>query len=371
MMYKLCCLLYQIDRVLFEKIALNHTIKRGENGQALICFKDDQEALEIKKSQRKYITKNIFLFTNTETRHKFKAIRQLLAEYHISEISFSVFLRIDERAKYGKKPIGKFLNTENPERENNLSNEEKRDFEKKIGEYARDYFTVYFSNKTNKFDLANFLDKEWCGERFGIGYPLLKEVDPVIPISEQKKYDKVLSRYWIKPIVDINGKSYVICSQWFWYLRDKLDKWIREESSRKQSQYKQAESTSDTKLRSKQNCIHYDFKQDKCLCTENHAVFGQKCNAINSCKYYRQFALHIIPKSFYDSRKCPHCSSELINERIKIEYSPDEDHKQTKTLIVSRCNNCEINYMADTAFNIFTFNKKLEDLNVSFLKETV
>lgn len=98
----------------------------------------------------------------------------------------------------------------------------------KIGKLAREYFTKYFSNTSKQYDLKNFLNRYWCHDTFGICYPLLKEVDITIPISKQKGYNNNYGRYWTKTVLEINGKHYIICSQWFKEFQGNLEKWISE-----------------------------------------------------------------------------------------------------------------------------------------------
>ena len=47
-----------------------------------------------------------------------------------------------------------------------------------------------------------------------------------IPVSKQKGYNNEYGRYWTKPILKINGKHYIICSQWFKEFQNTLDNWI-------------------------------------------------------------------------------------------------------------------------------------------------
>lgn len=98
--------------------------------------------------------------------------------------------------------------------------------EEKIGKYAKRRFTEYFEKVKNP-PLEQFLDKEWCHINFGIRYPLLKEIDIKCPVSDQTGYlDGRYHRFWTNPILEIEGKNYLMCSQWYRQFRTKLDNWF-------------------------------------------------------------------------------------------------------------------------------------------------
>lgn len=244
----------------------------------------------------------------------------------------------------------------------------KTDVEKKIGEYARDYFTVYFSSKGKQYDLKNFLNKDWCNEHLGICYPLLKEVDITKPIADQKNYNNEYARYWTKPVLQINGKHYIMCSQWFKGFQEKLDKWIEEETIQG-AKFEQQRLFPNTHQRNKKDCIHYDFKKDQCMCTQSDATFTMPCNSVNSCQYFTPFALHIIPKQYCKKRHCPYCNGSLEKELVYCTYRPDDVTEIHNKLISYRCERCDTNYVADTVYKGYTHSKNLEDLNVTFIKE--
>lgn len=504
LLVKFCEVLYRKNERLFEKIATEHRIKCGENGRVMIFYKQDKVASDVPKNKcTPILSSNILVFTNINNPTKVYAIRELLSIYHISENSFSVYLKWDKRIDRGQRPVGKLLNIDydysqevvvqpkvKPEisvgqlaydffkeyfsntqkyynlkdfldetwcketlgipcplfKEYNesrdlkeqtlyrnktyahyhqrnryringktylicmlwnegyrdkleawineqdstyldrlyskkkLNNEEtvvvnahseKSDAEKRIGEYARDYFEVYFSQKGKQYDLKNFLNKYWCNEHLGICYPLLKEVDLSIPIADQKNYNNEYARYWIKPVLQINGKHYIMCSQWFKGFQEKLDKWIEEETLREATEFKQQRLFPKTYKRNKKDCIHYDFKKNQCMCTQSNATFTMPCSNINSCQYFMPFALHIIPKQYCKKRHCPYCNGSLEKELVYCTYRPDDETEIHNKLISYRCEKCDINYVADTVYKGYTHSKNLEDLNVTFIKEDI
>lgn len=81
--------------------------------------------------------------------------------------------------------------------------------------------------------MTDFLNKYWCVTYLGIRYPLLKEVDISKPIAEQNNYNNEYSRYWVKPVVRINGKHYIICREWYKEFWGKLNKWIDAENEQR------------------------------------------------------------------------------------------------------------------------------------------
>lgn len=183
----------------------------------------------------------------------------------------------------------------------------------KIGQRAKEYFIKYFSDTSKQYDFKNFLNKYWCHDTFGICYPLLKEVDITIPISKQKGYNNNYGRYWTKPVLKINGKHYIICSQWFKEFQCNLDKWISE------------------------NPIS-DFKMP----------------------------VYILPKA--KTKICQKCGNKTEKEILFVTYHTAIADINNK-LFIRRCSNCKTAYIADTIFKSYTKSKDIENINVNFIKQ--
>lgn len=231
--------------------------------------------------------------------------------------------------------------------------------EKKIGEYVRDYFTVYFADTTKTYDITNFLNKYWCNEHLGICYPLLKEIDEMKPVSEQKNYNNEYARYWIKPVLEINGKHFLMCSQWFKGFQSKLDAWISEQDN----------TTDSMTTRSKEKCDEYDFKKNVCMCSDA-ANFMQPCEGVNSCTHYIEHTpIYIIPKIMSKHGKCPSCGLRTQKEFLVVTYKKD-NAKIINKLPTTRCEKCERSYISDTIYGTYTKNKNVEDLDVKFIPIT-
>lgn len=78
----------------------------------------------------------------------------------------------------------------------------------------------------NEDEIEKMTTLNYSKEVFNLNYPLLKEVDYKMPMEEQKKDAKGYDRYW-KFTVDIYGKTYFICSQWYDDLnRGYFNKWL-------------------------------------------------------------------------------------------------------------------------------------------------
>lgn len=168
-----------------------------------------------------------------------------------------------------------------------------------------------------------FLNKYWCNEHFGICYPLLKEVDISKPIKNQKNYNNNYARYWIKPVLEINGKHYIICSQWFKSFKSKLDEWIEN------------------------NSIH--------LPDNNQSL--QKMN------------VYVLPK--LKTKTCLKCGNKTEREILLVTYHTATGDINNQ-LFTRRCKKCEITYMADTIFRSYTRSKKIDDININFIaKDTL
>lgn len=202
-----------------------------------------------------------------------------------------------------------------------MSGEEKNNISEttniKIGKFAREYFTEYFSNTSKQYDLKSFLNRYWCHDTFGICYPLLKEVDITIPISKQKGYNNEYGRYWIKPVFKINNNYYILCSQWFEEFRPKLDKWIEEQKTQ----------LSDSKMN-----------------------------------------VYVLPKQ--KTKICSKCGNKTETEILYVTYSTSIADINNQ-LFTRRCNICGITYMTDTLFKSYTRSKYIENFNVNFIKQDI
>ena len=408
---KFCEVLYRKNQRLFEKIAGEHKIRCGENGKVMICFEQDKVASELPKNKcTPILSSDILVYTNTNTPTKVYAIRELLSIYHISEKSFSIYLRWDKRITKGQRPVGKFLNMDYDYSQESAS-QPKAKPEIGVGQLAYDFFKEYFKDTQKQYDLRNFLDENWCMDVLGIACPLFKEFDTNKNIKEQTMWGgKTYPSYAQNPKYQINGKIYLICMRWYEQYRDKLETWIKERDNtylervyskkinngdnvsdteddhisksdaekkieedtlKGATEFKQQRLFPKTYKRYKMDCIHYDFKKDQCLCTQSNATFTMPCSNINSCQHFAQFALHIVPKQYCKRRSCPYCNGSLEKELVYCTYRPDDETEIHNKLISYRCEKCDINYVADTVYKGYTRSKNLDDLNVTFIEALV
>ena len=90
----------------------------------------------------------------------------------------------------------------------------------------------YMSEKgiINEYILDNFKSEQWCKENFHLSYPLLRE-------KELGRYDKKneYTRYW-NEVIQINGKCYYICQEWFPKRRKLFRNWYIENIKNRESE---------------------------------------------------------------------------------------------------------------------------------------
>jgi hypothetical protein len=65
----------------------------------------------------------------------------------------------------------------------------------------------------------------YCHSAFGISFPLLQALTPSENASAAAKDNCGHNRYWVRPIL-IDGKRYLVCSQWYDRHRDALLYWL-------------------------------------------------------------------------------------------------------------------------------------------------
>lgn len=362
---KVCEILYKKNTRLFNDIVGSCAIKGRKN--AYIAFVNDYPAKSI-GVPKPLLDTNIVVEQRLSANQHMIVVKRLLDKFRIPRTAISIYLESDRKPKHGQIPIGKFLNGNSEFYKKKLSTDEcerKSDDspEKKIGEYVRDYFTVYFADTTKQYDITNFLNKYWCNEHLGICYPLLKEIDETKPVSEQKNYNNEYARYWTKPVLTINERKYIMCSQWFKGFQEKFDKWVEEENS-----YPVKDSMKSNTQRSKERCQHYDFKKNQCMCTQS-GLFTQVCQNVNGCLYYAEtkYPIYIVPKHVTKSKKCPCCNGSTQKEFVFCTYRID-DKEVKNNLLTYRCNECKKNYIADTLYANYSRNKDIADLDVAFEK---
>lgn len=359
---KVCEILYKKNSRLFCDIVGSCAIKGRKN--AYIAFANDYPAKSI-GVPKPLLDTNIVVEQRLSANQHMLVVKRLLDKFRITRTAINIYLESDRKPKHGQIPIGKFLNGNIEFYKKTLdSNECERKSDdspkKKIGQYVRDYFTVYFSDTTRQYDIANFLNKGWCNEHLGICYPLLKEIDETKPVSEQKNYNNEYARYWIKPILTINDKKYIMCSQWFKGFQEKLDKWIESENIG-YLKIKQEEKHQ----RKKEKCVNFDFEKNQCMCTRS-GMITMPCNSVNSCEYYSEFSIYVVHSIVKKNKKCPCCRGEIALEVIPCTYQKENGTIIQNYLQTYRCENCQRNYMAKTAFDMYVSNKDMDRLDVHF-----
>lgn len=358
---KLCELLYNRDKQIFENIAANHIIAGKK--KAYIVYKGDEIAKNNKKPVN-FLNTNIVLETNTSTVQKVSIMQKMLSVYKISESAVKIYLENDRRPRHNQQPIGKYLNSDcNYTKEPNLKGvipEIKPEI--KVSRIAYNYFEQYFRDTSQYYDIQNFLDVEWCTENLGISCPLLKPIDIKKDIKEQTNYgDKNYPSYAQNPKLLINGKTYIICMRWYEAYRSKLEKWI--------SEHEIIEIKQKEKQRDKSNCIYYDFKKNLCSSLDN-PLFNQPCDHVNSCKYYLEQEIYLASKEEMKDRFCPCCGIKTKNMNLEVAYIPNGVPARaiTHRLLTLRCDYCNKNFMNIDVFKMYTRNKNLDDIGAKFIQ---
>lgn len=419
---KVCEILYKKNAKLFSDIVGSCAIKGRKN--AYIAFANDYPAKSI-GVPRPLLDTNIIIEQRLSANQHMIVVKRLLDKFRIPRTAISIYLESDRKPKHGQIPIGKFLNENTEFYKKKLSDggEYKSDDspEKKIGEYVRDYFTVYFADKTKQYDVTNFLNKYWCNEHLGICYPLLKEIDEAKPVSEQKNYNNEYARYWIKPVLEINGRKYILCSQWFEYQRESLESWINRpnmvsgegsitivESKQDDFRFSKAphieksplykglnermgtpshieylKMSEDDKRRHKSRCKEYDKKKDVCMCVQS-PYFTIKCGGSSHCKYYSEYnrrensvqmedreithdkkLVEVISVATQKRRKCIHCQGKTERYMMGVDYS-DNGNVISNKLPIYECSQCGAAFLVETIFKTYTMKKDVDKISVAF-----
>ena len=103
---------------------------------------------------------------------------------------------------------------------------DKLDEEIKIGKFVLHSLKKLFSEKIIPQELLqDLLDKNYCKEMINVNYPLLVQVNKNKSLREQTMINEK-PRYWLKDIVDINGGSFAICSQWYDWHNQSFKDWF-------------------------------------------------------------------------------------------------------------------------------------------------
>lgn len=359
MWVKLCELLYDRNKQIFEKIAVTHSLAGRK--KAYIVFKGDVIAKNIIKPIP-FLDTDIILETNTSTIQKSSIILKMLSIYRISDSAIKVYLESDRRPKHGQRPIGKYINPDYDYTTEVDVTAIKTDTkpEIKISHLAYSYFSEYFKDTNRRYDIAKFLDEKWCFDVLGISCPLLKEIDVNKDLKEQTIYgDKNYPSYAQNPKYFINGKTYLICMRWYEMYRDKLEKWIAENRAVNVQE----------KRRVKENCIHYDFKKNICGCVEN-VLFNQSCNHFDSCRHYLEQEVYVLPKHIAKDKMCPCCGIKCNNEMLEITYTKNQISSLMviNRLATLRCDYCKKSFINEDVFRVYAKNKSLDDLSAKFVE---
>ena len=322
---KLCEILYEKDRKRFEDIAKFNKLYGDKI--SYITYKDDEIAKNIKPDKSvPLLNTNIILYTNMSIPQIIKRIEELFDIYKISLSSIKLYLRNDRNPKAGRYPVGKYLDNtfdyksvikekQNSEKHNDVKEKSKI----KISQVAYDYFQNYFKNTELSYDIQNFLDKDWCSEIFNIPYPVFKQVDNTKPLKEQTfTEDKNYAHYAQGKQVIIGGKSYMIYMLWNEKMhRSKLEKWIIE-----------------------------------------HPI-SDSVQDINS-----KMNVYVIPKN--KAKICKKCGKKTLTDNLLLTYYKGDANFE-KDFYIRRCKNCDLIFMSEGTYNMYSSSSDVRDPNVNFI----
>ena len=210
---KCCQYLLNKDQDIFSSF-LTDTAMQGRK-----CKYFSYDPSELREGVRVKGSK-IYIEYNVNATFVRNIIIKMLEKYEIPKRNCHIFIRRDLTS----------LHSENTKLQETAQKLEESNDEIKIGQYAKEYFASYFQTNTSEADISHFTNKDWCHETFGICYPILKQIDKKLPISEQVNYNNQYRRYYSNPVLNINGKDYIICSQWYTQFKPKLVNWINSNS---------------------------------------------------------------------------------------------------------------------------------------------
>jgi hypothetical protein len=75
--------------------------------------------------------------------------------------------------------------------------------------------------------VAELSSARYCRQRFNLGYPLLKPVDPAVDMPSQRWDANGYARYWKHP-VRIGDHHFLMCHEWFDWQRTAFEQWVRD-----------------------------------------------------------------------------------------------------------------------------------------------
>ena len=75
--------------------------------------------------------------------------------------------------------------------------------------------------------VAELSGARYCKQRFNLGYPFLRPVDPAVDLPSQRRDHNGYARYWRRP-VRIGDHQFLMCHEWFDRQRTAFDQWVRD-----------------------------------------------------------------------------------------------------------------------------------------------
>lgn len=173
--------------------------------------------LELKKSNRKNDVQFNYL------------LKDFMSNY---DNVFEGIVDEKERLEVLKEAINLSVTTSNAAHESSDQTE-------KIGKLVqRTIPTIDFTSEIGEKSLEDLKNFEISKELFGIGFPVLIDVEDIKDSKEEirKKVrvktstDKLVNRYYAKPIVLNDNRHYLLCSEWYKEYRPKYESWLKKQN---------------------------------------------------------------------------------------------------------------------------------------------
>lgn len=327
MWLELCKILYSKNTDEFTEIATWRKI-RGRK-KPYIAYESDSMSKNITNPLR-FMNTGIILEGTTSTTQKIKIIIQMLEIYKISPSTVKIYLKSDRHPRHGQEPIGKYIDKTYDYKEeikknsksDNISNEcLENNSDISTGKRVYCYLQDYFKDTNLSYDIQNLIDSEWCKETFNISYPLLKEYDETKNLKEQTiPRGKKGAYYAQNPILHINNKSYIIYMQWNNKVhRNRVEKWI----------------------------------------SENHEIS-------NNQNYTYSTNIYILPKNTI--KTCTKCGNKTQMCKMLVTcYNADISFQ--RELNIRKCTTCNLIYMSDGTYKMYTGLTDKIDTAINFVKK--
>lgn len=139
----------------------------------------------------------------------------------VNEIVFQYDIEYKEHAGINLKPVKNRKQKRKSEKDQEINTTEE-----KIGKYIqRSFLELVEQDKVTEEIIEKLKTHKYSKDFFGIKPSFLIEIDENNNIKEQITDENGYVRYWTKP-VEIHGRKYCICKEWFENQRERYQRWF-------------------------------------------------------------------------------------------------------------------------------------------------